>query len=88
MILGSSGSRGFWPELLQNATAAEEVLNISVIDSNFTQIRQMYRDLAACLGPEGMRRATFALAPSLGGCGYPPDSPSPGCPGQEPFAPE
>jgi hypothetical protein len=66
VILGSSGSRGFWPELLQGATSADEVINISVIDSNFTQIRQMYEDLAVCLGPEGLHRATFVLAPSLG----------------------
>jgi hypothetical protein len=66
ILLGGSGARGFEPELLSRATSAEEVLNLSLVLANFTQIRQVYDDLAACLGDEGMRQASFVLVPSLG----------------------
>jgi hypothetical protein len=66
ILLGGSGARGFEPALLAGATGADEVLNVSLVLSNFTQIRQVYADLAACLGAEGMRQTTFVLVPSLG----------------------
>jgi hypothetical protein len=66
VLFGSSGSRGFQPELLANASDAEEVVNLSLVQSNFTQNRQLLHDLQPCLGADGMRSAAYVLIVSFG----------------------
>lgn len=66
ILLGSSGARGFQPELLAGVSAADEVLNLSLVQSNFTQNRQLLRDLQPCLGDQGMRESAYLLIVSFG----------------------
>ncbi|HEY0975606.1 MAG TPA: SGNH/GDSL hydrolase family protein [Solimonas sp.] len=65
ILLGGSGSQAFYPDFLGDATAADEVSNLSLPLANFTQIRQVYQDLGACLGADGLRNSTVVLIPSL-----------------------
>lgn len=66
ILLGASGSRGFDPVALASASAADETLNLSVVLSNVTQIRQVFDDLQVCLGDDGMHRSSFVLILSMG----------------------
>ena len=66
VLLGGSGSLSLEPEPLQQALAVEEVLNLSVILSNISQLHRVFEDLRACLGPEGIAQAHVVLVLSLG----------------------
>lgn len=61
IILGSSAALAYRPEILLDATDAEEVDNIATNHANITQIREVFADVKACLGARALSSTTILL---------------------------
>ena len=64
IILGSSGALAYRPEILLDATDAEEVDNVATNHANITQMREVFADVKACLGARALSSTTILLITS------------------------